>query len=249
MLVVPGGAKENTMHQGPHVLIVEDDPVSRALLAGYFETEGYRVTQRDDAESVMQLVNADPPALVLLDVRLPGKDGLTLARELRARSGIGIIMVTSRRDDIDRIIGLEMGADDYVTKPFNPRELLARAKNIIWRVLHQPDDEARPAPRLQFENYTLDMGSHRLVDPQGNVVRLTEGEFKLLSTLAESPGRVLTRTQLMNKLKHRDWESSDRTIDVLIARVRRKLNDDPRQPRIIATIPNTGYLFAAPIKR
>jgi len=237
------------MHQGPHVLIVEDDPVSRALLAGYFETEGYRVTQRDAAETILELVDADPPVLILLDIRLPGKDGLTLARELRARSGIGIIMVTSRRDDIDRIIGLEMGADDYVTKPFNPRELLVRAKNIIWRVSHQPDDGNRPAPRLSFENYILDMGSHQLTGPEGKPIRLTEGEFRLLATLAESPGRVLTRTQLMHKLKHRDWESSDRTIDVLIARVRRKLGDDPRQPRIIATIPNSGYLFAATIKR
>ncbi|HEX6930345.1 MAG TPA: response regulator [Gammaproteobacteria bacterium] len=237
------------MQQGPHVLIVEDDPVSRALLAGYFETEGYRVTQRDAAESVLMMLDADPPVLVLLDVRLPGKDGLTLARELRARSGIGIIMVTSRRDDVDRIIGLEMGADDYVTKPFNPRELLARAKNIIWRVKHQPDEESRPAPQLRFENHTLDMGSHRLTGPQGNHIRLTEGEFRLLATLAESAGRVLTRAQLMNKLRHRDWESSDRTVDVLVARVRRKLGDDPRQPRIIATIPNSGYLFAATIQR
>src|SRR5690606_18877823 len=138
------------MQQGPHVLVVEDDPVSRALLAGYFETEGYRVSQRDEAEGVMELVDADPPVLVLLDIRLPGKDGLTLARELRARSGIGIILVTSRRDDIDRIIGLEMGADDYVTKPFNPRELLARAKNIIWRVTEHGDDTVPRAPRLKF---------------------------------------------------------------------------------------------------
>lgn len=237
------------MQQGPHVLIVEDDPVSRALLAGYFETEGYRVSQRDEAESVLELVDADPPVLVLLDIRLPGKDGLTLARELRARSGIGIILVTSRRDDLDRIIGLEMGADDYVTKPFNPRELLVRAKNIIWRVLYQPDSEGRSAPQLHFENYTLDMGAHRLTGPEGNHIRLTEGEFRLLATLAESAGRVLTRTQLMNKLRQRDWESSDRSIDVLVARVRRKLGDDPRAPRIIATIPNSGYLFAAPIKR
>lgn len=228
---------------------MEDDPVSRALLAGYFETEGYRVTQRDQAEGVLELVDADPPVLALLDVRLPGKDGLTLARELRARSGIGIILVTSRRDDVDRIVGLEIGADDYVTKPFNPRELLARAKNVIWRVVHQPDDEHRPAPCLRFDNYTLDLGSHRLTGPEGHHVRLTEGEFRLLATLAESAGRVLTRTQLMNKLRRRDWESSDRTVDVLVARVRRKLGDDPRAPRIIATIPNSGYLFAAPIKR
>ena len=237
------------MRQGPHVLIVEDDPVSRALLAGYFETEGYRVTQREQAEGVLELIDADPPVLVLLDIRLPGKDGLTLARELRARSGIGIILVTSRRDEIDRIIGLEIGADDYITKPFNPRELLVRAKNLIWRVLHRADSETPPAPRLKFENYTLDMGAHQLIDPNGNIVRLTDGEFRLLATLAESAGRVLTRTQLMNKLRHRDWVSSDRSVDVLVARVRRKLKDDPRQPRIIATIPNSGYLFAAPIKR
>src|SRR5690606_9226665 len=149
------------------------------------------------------------------------------------------ILVTSRRDDVDRIIGLEMGADDYVTKPFNPRELLVRAKNLIWRVTHQPDAEQRAAPRLRFENYALDLGAHQLTDPEGRTVRLTEGEFRLLATLAESAGRVLTRTQLMNKLKHRDWESSDRTIDVLVARVRRKLGDNPKQPRIIATIPNS----------
>ncbi len=190
----------------PHIMVVEDDPVSRALLVGYFEKEGYRVSASDNADDLLQRVEQERIALVLLDIRLPGKDGLTLTRELRAASRVGIILVTARDDEIDRIVGLELGADDYVTKPFNPRELLVRARNLLWRVAQCAGSETREAEQgcFRFEGWTLNPHKRQLVE----------------------------------------WTPNDRTVDVLVGRVRRKLDDNPADPRLILTAHGAGYLFA-----
>lgn len=228
-----------------HILVVEDDPVTRSLLAGYFGQEGYRVSELADGNEAAALLRNDPADLLLLDIRLPGIDGLTLTRELRAQSEVGIILVTSKKDTMDRIIGLELGADDYVTKPFEPRELLARVKNLLRRVGHAPKQNTGSC--LRFENWQLDTGRHLLSSPTTGEVRLTEGEFRLLYTLVNNAGRTLSRDQLMSHLHGRDWTPSDRAVDVLLGRLRKKLGDDPQQPRLIATVRGSGYLFTATV--
>ena len=234
----------------PHIMVVEDDPVSRALLVGYFEKEGYRVSASDTAEDLLQRVEQERIALVLLDIRLPGKDGLTLTRELRAASRVGIILVTARDDEIDSIIGLELGADDYVTKPFNPRELLVRARNLLWRVAQCTGSETREAEQgcFRFEGWTLNPHKRQLRSPDGRIERLPQGEFKLLMALLSHAGQVLSRDQLMDAIHDREWTPNDRTVDVLVGRVRRKLDDNPADPRLILTAHGAGYLFAGELE-
>ncbi|WP_428036931.1 response regulator [Amphritea sp.] len=231
-----------------HILIVEDDFASRSLLVSYFENEGYRVSETDHGESLVQRVLDERIDLVLLDINLPGKDGLTLTRELRAHSKVGIILVTSKGDEIDRIVGLELGADDYVTKPFTPRELLVRAKNLIWRVTDQPGKaETRDKHLIQFEGWTLDCSKRLLESPETVSERLPEGEFKLLNALISRRGQVLSRDQLMDAIHDREWTPNDRSVDVLIGRLRRKLNDNPLDPHFILTAHGAGYMFAGEI--
>jgi two-component system torCAD operon response regulator TorR len=229
-----------------HVMVVEDDPVSRALLVSYFEKEGYRVSASEHADDLLQRIERERIALVLLDIKLPGKDGLTLTRELRAVSRVGIILVTARDDDIDRIVGLELGADDYVTKPFNPRELLVRAKNLLWRVAQCTGAEAREPDQgcFRFEGWTLNPHKRQLMSPDGRLERLPQGEFKLLMALLTHAGQVLSRDQLMDAIHDREWTPNDRSVDVLVGRVRRKLDDNPADPRLILTAHGAGYLFA-----
>ncbi|HET6655171.1 MAG TPA: response regulator [Gammaproteobacteria bacterium] len=231
-----------------HILVVEDDPVTRALLTGYFGNEGYRVTETDNGDDVLDRLSADPADLVLLDIRLPGTDGLTLARTLRAASDIGIILVTSKKDVTDRIVGLEMGADDYVTKPFEPRELLARVRNLIRRVQQAPAPGAAAAATVRFEGWILEPARRRLQNPAGESVRLTEAEFQLLVALTGSAGRTLSRDQLLTRINGRDWEPDDRSVDVLLARLRKKLSDDIKEPRLIVTVRGAGYRFAAHVE-
>lgn len=237
----------------PRVLIVDDDPLIRELLQSYLAGEGYAVTCADTAEAAERaLLEAEPegPAfdLVLLDIRLPGKDGLTLTRELRVRSEIGIILITGRNDDIDRIVGLECGADDYVIKPPNPRELVSRAKNLIRRVRHARSLAPAAAPRQplkRFAHWQLDADRRRLVDRDGGETPLTHGEFQLLSVFLRNSGHTLSRDQLMDQIRNREWLPNDRSIDVLVGRLRRKLRDDPAEPELIITIHGAGYLFSA----
>ena len=233
-------------HSAAHVMVVEDDPLSRALLVGYFEKEGYRVSASEHADDLLQRIEQERIALVLLDIKLPGKDGLTLTRELRAASRVGIILVTARDDDIDRIVGLELGADDYVTKPFNPRELLVRAKNLLWRVAQCTGAEVREPDQgcFRFEGWTLNPHKRQLMAPDGRLERLPQGEFKLLMALLTHAGQVLSRDQLMDAIHDREWTPNDRSVDVLVGRVRRKLDDNPADPRLILTAHGAGYLFA-----
>ncbi|WP_207063690.1 response regulator [Motiliproteus sp. SC1-56] len=228
------------------ILVVDDSEVTRNMLISYFEEEGYRILGAETAEEAEECLAREAIDLVLLDIRLPGKDGLTLTRELRTKSEIGIILVTGRQDEIDRIIGLECGADEYVTKPFNPREILARAKNLIRRVqkTRQQHPESRTAAVQQIGEWSLDSHRRLLSDKAGDSIQLTEGEFQLLSVMMENGGQTMSRDQLMERLKNRSWNASDRTIDVLIGRLRKKLRDDPCSPRIIVTVHGAGYLFS-----
>ena len=225
-----------------HVLIVEDDQVTRAKLAGYLEAAGYRVSEAADGAEMRRTMREDPADLILLDINLPGEDGLELTREIRARSETGIMLVSGRTDDVDRIVGLEMGADDYVTKPFNPRELLARAKNLLRRTAGAARAQT---PVRNFAGFHFDLRTRRLIDPSGGRIPLTRAEFELLSAFTARPGEVLSRDRLLDSITHRSWDPNDRTVDVLVRRLRRKIETDPKQPDFILTAHGEGYVFAA----
>ena len=226
-----------------NLLIIEDEPITRSQLAAHFEKEGYKVTVREDAENAQKIVSAENIDICLVDINLPGKDGLTLTRELRAKSDVGIILVTRKDEQIDRIVGLESGADDYVTKPFDPRELLSRVKNLLWRVKAQEKQKEKGFKR-SFEGWTLDLNKRELVTPQNDVQPLSAGEFHLLLALIENAGQVMTRDQLMNRIRNREWYPDDRYIDVLVGQVRRKFREFAPGTTFISTIHGTGYLFA-----
>jgi len=229
-----------------HILIVEDEPVTRTRLGAYFSTEGYRVTEVGNATEMQQALQVGDIDLVLLDINLPDADGLVLAREIRANSDIGIILVTGRGDEIDRIVGLEIGADDYVTKPFSPRELLARVKNLLRRTeAHRnsiPGDSIR-----KFDGWILDIQKRYLTDPLGAPVALTKGEFEILALLTSQPGVVITRTRFITHMSHKSWGANDRSVDVLIARLRKKLDYEDNSCELIRTIHGEGYLFTAAV--
>ncbi|MHC8393389.1 response regulator [Pseudomonas sp. LB3P93] len=234
----------------PRVLIVDDDPLIRELLHAYLSQEGYEVHCAATAELAETFLASQAVDLVMLDIRLPGKDGLTLTRELRVRSEVGIILITGRNDEIDRIVGLECGADDYVIKPLNPRELVSRAKNLIRRVRHAQMPQPVPTivkPVKQFADWALDTDRRRLIDPSGSETLLTHGEYQLLSVFLRNSGHTLSRDQLMDQIRNREWVPNDRSIDVLVGRLRRKLHDDPAEPQLIITIHGAGYLFTASV--
>ena len=230
-----------------HVLIVEDDDVARTKLAGYLETAGHRVTEAADGRGLRRVLADDPVDLVLLDVNLPGEDGLDLTRFIRASHDVGIILVTGRTDDVDRIVGLEIGADDYVTKPFNPRELLARVKALLRRMSARTRPGSGTRTLRTFSGWRFDTRSRRLASPDGAKVPLTRAEFELLDALTGSPGAVLTRERLLGCITHRSWGPGDRTVDVLVRRLRRKLEAAPKSPELIVTVHGEGYMFAAEV--
>jgi len=227
------------------ILIVEDDPTSLEAMAGYFEVEGYRVIRAGDSEELDRALTRHQVDLMVLDLRLPGKDGLTLLRELRSHSDLPVIVVSARTDDIDHIVALEIGADDYLDKPVNLRELLVRARNILRRC----GTHAKPAagserpPRVTFSGWVLDTGARRLFAADGTDVHLTRGEFELLSYLTERAGQVLERDQLLDRLSSREWSPYDRSVDVLIGRLRAKIEVNPKDPRLIVTVHGVGYVF------
>lgn len=226
----------------PTLLIVDDDLVTQARLNAYFVQEGYRTLLAQDGDSMWQCLTGNAVDVVLLDVNLPGRDGLSLARDLRARDpGIGIILVTSRNDDIDKVVGLEVGADDYVTKPFNPRELLARVKSLLRRTLdHRPLlDEV-----FGFAGWTLNLPKRRLVDSNRREVALTRGEFEVLSLLVRHAGESISRDRLSVAVSGRAWDPNDRSVDVLVRRLRAKLDDEAQPESLIATVRGEGYRLA-----
>ena len=223
------------------VLVVDDDAAIREMLADYLGDHGYEVTQAASGAALRAEMERARPAVVLLDIGLPGEDGLTLARFLRERYQVGIIMVTGAADVVDRVAGLEVGADDYIAKPFDPRELRARLKSLLRRL------EAKPASprdtRVSIGSCFLDLKARTLSDARGREVPITSMEFDLLKTLVEHPNQVLTRDQLLTLTRNRDWEPFDRSIDIRITRLRRKLEDDPARPRVIKTVRGAGYMY------
>jgi two-component system OmpR family response regulator len=229
-----------------HLLIVDDDAEIRQLLAQYLHDNGYRVTAASDGKAMRAALAAGQPDLIILDVMLPGEDGVSLCRAVRARSEVPIIMLTARGDDTDRIVGLEVGADDYMPKPFNPRELLARIKSVLRRSKAMPPNLRRDEVRwLRFAGWQLDAVTRNLTAPDGVVVPLGATEFKLLRVLLEHPGRVLTRDQLIELMLSRDAGPFDRALDVQISRLRQRLREDAREPAIIKTVRGQGYVLAA----
>ena len=230
------------MNETEHILIVEDEPITREQLVSYFEEEGFRVSSTGSGNEVQNIIDNTDVILVLLDIKLPGKDGLTLTREIRINSDVGIILVTSKQEQIDRLLGLESGADDYVTKPFDPRELLSRSRNLIRRVQLQQSQRKRNHIR-NFGEWVLDLNKRELTSPDGEAIQLSAGEYQLLLAFMEKAGEVMNRDELMNRIRNREWFPDDRYIDVLVGQLRKKLGERASTARIIATIHGTGYLF------
>ena len=225
-----------------HILIVEDDLATRLKLAHYFKSQGYRVSQAADGAEMRRILQKDAATLLMIDINLPGEDGLKLTREQRELSNAGIILVTGRTDTIDRVVGLEIGADDYVTKPFELRELLARVKNIIARI--EGRSKPRNGPLLRFAGWTLDLNKRTKLNREGAFVELTRAEFKLLALLASHPGEVMGRDRLLHAIANRDWDAADRTVDVVVRRLRQKLGDSAKEQRIILTSHGEGYCIS-----
>ena len=231
------------------ILIVDDDNDIRSLLGDFLGQHGFNILLARDGDEMQAILSKNTIDLLVLDIMLPGKDGLTLCRELRISSQVPIIMLTAAGEAVDRIVGLEMGADDYLSKPFNPRELLARVKAILRRS-QVVASEKQPAEQacFQFANWTLDKGVRRLLSPEQLEVSLSTGEFSLLVTLLERPQQVLSRDQLLDLTKNRMASPFDRSIDIQISRLRNKIEEDPKQPQIIKTIRGGGYMLAVPVE-
>ena len=229
---------------GAHIVVVDDEEDIRETLREYLELQGFRVTAVPGATEVRELVEADRFDVALLDINMPGEDGLSLARHLREISDVGILMLTAAGDTVDRIVGLEMGADDYMVKPFDLREVLARIKAILRRAGRTAPQADGPGPeRVRFGDRVLDLSAHKLYEESGGEIRITAMEFDLLKAFAEHPNRVLNRDQLLEFAHHRSWEPFDRSIDIRIARIRRKIERDPGKPEVIKTVRGAGYIF------
>ena len=238
------------MTSATHIAVVDDEPDITALLGNYLQGHGYRVTQLHSGRSLMATMAADAPALVLLDLGLPGEDGFTIARQLREHWRCGLVIVTGRGDAVDKVVGLEVGADDYVTKPFDLRELLARIKAVLRRIAPAEAPAAHADARrdtFRFADWALDTAARRLTDPEGRDTSLTAGEFDLLCAFVKHPGRVLSRDFLLEQTRGRDGAPFDRTIDVQVGRLRKKLEADPDDPQIIKSVRGAGYILVAPV--
>lgn len=238
------------MTEGVCVLVVDDDPDVRDLLTDYLGEHGYDVRVADSSEAMRTCLAEQVPDVVLLDVGLPGEDGLSLARFLREKHDIGVIMVSGAGQTVDRIVGLEVGADDYLAKPFDPRELLARLKSVLRRYRRPadapPGENAPNTPsnrRITLGQCLLDLDSRQLFDGEGQEVPITAMEYDLLQAFVERPNRPLSRDQILNLTQNRDWSPYDRSIDIRIARLRRKIEADPDKPQIIKTVRGVGYIF------
>ena len=240
------------MSAAPHLAVLDDEAEITILLAGYLGRHGFRVSQVHSGAALMNLMAADPPALVLLDLGLPGEDGFSIARQLREHWHCGLVIVTGRGDAIDKVVGLEVGADDYVTKPFDLRELLARIKAVLRRLQPAPvtslTDAGERGARLRFATWTLDTAARRLLDSKSRDVPLTTGEFELLSVFARNAGRVLSRDFLLEQTRGREAAPFDRTIDVLVGRLRKKIESDPEDPQILKSVRGAGYILVTPVE-
>jgi DNA-binding response OmpR family regulator len=258
-VVAPCRRRIRKMTEHTRVLIVDDDPSVRAMLSEYLGGHGYAVCEAGSGAQMRACIEKQPPDVVLLDIRLPGEDGLSLAKYLREHHDVAIIMVTASGDVIDRVVGLEIGADDYIAKPFDPRELLARLKSVLRRSQVRrvaqpvaaaptpapaPEAAPAPAPRQRFGRCELDVAARRLFVAGGEELAMTAMEFDLMRVFLANPNRVLSRDQLLVHTRNREWEPFDRSIDIRIGRLRRKVEPDPAgEPRCIRTVRNAGYMY------
>ena len=235
------------MAEAHHIIVVDDEPEICEMLADYLGHAGFKVSTAEDGAALRRLLEDQAADLVILDINMPGEDGLSLARYLRANTRIGIVMLTAAGEVVDRIVGLEMGADDYLPKPVDMRELLARVRAVLRRMEAVPEKaggaEAPGTRKIQFGACQLDLDAHKLYDAAGEEVPITSMEFDLLKAFAEHPNRVLSRDQLLDLAHNRDWEPFDRSIDIRIARLRRKVETDPSKPQVIKTVRGAGYIF------
>jgi two-component system OmpR family response regulator len=237
------------MDSKPHILVVDDDRDIRELLGRFLEKQGLRVSLARDAREARKLWPLARYDLIVLDLMMPGESGLDLARWLRGQSAVPIVMLTAMGEETDRIVGLELGADDYMAKPFNPRELLARIRAVLRRTQGGEAAPETPERSLRFAGWVLEPSRRRLLNPDGAEVPLTGGEYELLMILLDRPNRVLTRDMLMDLLHNRQPGPFDRAIDVAISRLRRKLEDDGRNPSVIKTVRGGGYVLSAVVER
>ena len=243
------------MSEPQHVLVVDDEPRIRTMLRRYLGEEGFQVSEAGEGAAMRAILARESIHLVLLDLMIPGEDGLSLARYVRQHSDIPIIMLTGKGDLIDRVVGLEAGADDYITKPFELREVLARIRTVLRRARPQAP---KPAPAsaaavaaselLMFDSWKLDLVRRELHRANGEAVPLTAGEFELLHVFARHPNRVLSRNQLIDLVKGREWAAYDRAVDTQVGRLRKKIESDPANPVLIKTVRGGGYIFAAAVK-
>jgi len=239
------------MTSTPHVLIVDDEPAIGDMIRNYLERHGFRVSIACDGAGLRKAMAESPVDLVLLDLGLPGEDGLALTRHIRSRSNVGVIIVTGSGESVDRVVGLELGADDFVAKPFDLRELLARIRSVMRRTANPVDapSEAAADAELRFAGWRLNTQSRRLFSPLGDEVTLTTGEYDLLHAFTANPNKVLSRDQLLQATRNRDAAPYDRAIDMQVTRLRRKIEEDPDHPVLIKSVRGAGYLFTASIER
>ena len=236
--------------QVTHVLIVDDDDDIRSLLSDFLERNHLIAFQATDGEAMRKMILSHRIDLIVLDLNLPGEDGLSLCRQLRASSNIPIIMLTAKSDPIDRIVGLETGADDYVCKPFEPLELLSRIRSVLRRTqqLGNSSTKTTEAIKMHFADWVLDLTARHLLDPQGVIISLSGAEFRLLKMFLDRPNRILNRDQIMDQMHGRDASAFDRSIDLQVSRLRQKIELDQKSPTIIKTVRNEGYILATTVK-
>lgn len=233
----------------PHILVVDDARDIRDPLVRYLGQNGYRATGAENAAAARRILKTNAIDLIVLDIMMPGEDGLQLCRSLRSASDVPIILLTARSEDVDRIVGLEMGADDYVAKPFNPRELVARISAVMRRTNTLPRGQRNPqAQRIGFDRWVLDTGLRELIGPDGVAAPLSSGEYKLLLAFLERPKMSLSRDQLLDLTQGRSAEAFDRSIDNAVSRLRRKVETDPKNPKLIKTVWGGGYVFVGDVK-
>jgi two-component system, OmpR family, response regulator len=239
------------MTRAPRLIVVDDEPELRKILSDYLGRHGFAVRAVAGAPELDACLTAEEADLLILDIAMPGEDGLSIARRIRSRSAVPILMLTAATDIVDRVVGLEVGADDYVTKPFDLRELRARVRALLRRseIVASPASlppQENATKLIQFGPVVLDMDGHQLLQADGEAIALTSMEFDLLNAFAQNPNRVLTRDRLLDLAHHRGSEPFDRSIDIRIARLRRKIEPDPSKPQVIKTIHGSGYMFVSP---
>jgi len=237
--------------RAPQLLIVEDELVTRNSLKSIFEAEGYHVLEATNGDEMHQVLTNDDIDMVIMDINLPGKNGLLLARELREKGEMALMFLTGRDNEVDKILGLEIGADDYITKPFNPRELTIRARNLLSRTMRAgaEDEGDSEVEAYRFNGWTLDINSRSLVNPAGEPYRLPRSEFRALLHFCQHPGQIQTRADLLLKMTGRELKPHDRTVDVTIRRIRKHFESFPDTPEIIATIHGEGYRFCGTLEK